>query len=221
MLERVQVKICGLTDEDQAVACAEMGADAVGLVFFPRSPRYVSDEQARRICRGLPSEVCAVGVFVNESYETILRRVEYIGLRGVQLHGDESPEMVRLLRAIGLVVLKTFFTNAHPSLARIDEYPATASLVEAAGGPLPGGNALTWDWSVTRGLSRKMPLVLAGGLNPGNVKEAIEGARPDAVDVSSGVEAHPGTKDLEKVRSFLAKVRETPLTDSGVRQVFP
>jgi phosphoribosylanthranilate isomerase len=220
MLERVQVKICGLTDEEQAVACAEMGADAVGLVFFSRSPRHVSDEQARRICRSLPSEVCTVGVFVNESYETVLGRVEYCGLRGVQLHGDESPEMVQLLREKGLVVLKTFFTNGHPSLDLMDGYPATASLVEAAGGALPGGNARTWDWSVTRGLSRKIPMVLAGGLNPGNVKEAIELARPDGVDVSSGVEALPGTKDLQKVRSFLARVRKIRLAETRVRQVF-
>jgi phosphoribosylanthranilate isomerase len=204
----VQVKICGLTDEDQAVRCVEMGADAIGLVFFPKSPRNLSEDKARAICRDLPSSVCTVGVFVNEHYDTIMRRVEFCGLRGVQLHGNESPDLVTRLREKGLVVVKALFVNGNPSLGRADQYPASAFLIETAGGPLPGGNALSWNWSAARDLACRMPTVLAGGLNAENVREAIRAAFPDAVDVSSGVEASPGWKDLDRVRLFLSRVRE-------------
>ena len=208
LLKAVQVKICGLMDEVQAVRCAEMGADAIGLVFFPRSPRNVSNEQASAICRALSPSVCPVGVFVNESYDTIMRRVAFCGLRGVQLHGSEPPDLVERLRHQGLVVVKALFVNGCPSPAEASQYLASAFLVEAAGGPLPGGNALNWDWAAVHDLARKVPTVLAGGLSADNVQEAIHAARPHAVDVSSGVEASPGLKGLDKVKLFLARVRE-------------
>lgn len=219
-MKSVQVKICGLTDENQAVSCARLGADAVGLVFFPRSPRHVSDDKARSICRELPPGVCTVGVFVNESFETILSRVEYCGLRGVQLHGDESPELVARLRGENLLVLKAFFVNGHPSLALADRYPATACLVEASGGPLPGGNARTWDWAAMGRLTGTRPTVLAGGLNAENVQEAIESANPDAVDVSSGVESSPGTKDIGEVERFIARAKAIGGLPRPLRRVF-
>ncbi len=216
----VQVKICGLTDEDQALACARLGADAIGLVFFPRSPRHVSDDKGRAICRELPSGICTVGVFVNESYETIMKRVEFCGLRGAQLHGDESPELVARLLSEGLVVLKVFFVNGHPPLALAVRYPATACLVEAAGGPLPGGNARTWDWAAAGRLPANLPMVLAGGLDPENVREAIESANPDAVDVSSGVEAGPGIKDITKVELFISRAKAVDGVARQVHRVF-
>jgi len=219
-LTSVQVKICGLTDKDQAVSCARLGADAIGLVFFPGSPRHVSDDKARSICRDLPSGVCTVGVFVNESFETIMGRVEYCGLRGVQLHGDESPDLVARLRGENLVVLKAFFVNGHPSLALAVRYPATACLVEASGGPLPGGNAQTWDWAAAGRLTGTMPTVLAGGLNAENVQKAIESANPDAVDVSSGVESSPGTKDIGMVERFIARAKAVEGLTRRLRRVF-
>jgi phosphoribosylanthranilate isomerase len=217
----VQVKICGLMDEVQAARCAEMGADAIGLVFYPKSPRNLSDEKARTICSNLPLAVCTVGVFVNENYDTIMRRVELCGLRGVQLHGNEKPDLVTRLREKGLVVVKALFVNGNPSLALADQYPASAFLIEAAGGPLPGGNAMNWNWSEARDLACLLPTVLAGGLNAENVKEAIQAALPDAVDVSSGVEASPGRKDLDKVRHFLSRVRDLEGVVRSVRQIFP
>lgn len=219
-LASVQVKVCGLTDEAQALECVRLGADAIGLVFFPRSSRNVSDEKARAVCRELPSTACAIGVFVNEAFEAIMRRVEWCGLRGAQLHGDEPPELAARLRAEGLVVLKAFFANGRPSLAMAARYPGPVCLVESAGGPLPGGNALTWDWAAARDLAAIRPTVLAGGLNADNIREAIESALPDAVDVSSGVEASPGVKDLEKVKLFITRARQGVRFDRPVRRVF-
>jgi phosphoribosylanthranilate isomerase len=219
-LTSVQVKICGLTDVEQALSCVRLGVDAIGLVFFPRSPRHVSDERAREICRELPLGTCTVGVFVNENLETIMRRVEFCGLRGAQLHGDESPELVARLRGEGLVVLKAFFVNGHPSLDLAERYPAAVCLVEAAGGPLPGGNAQTWDWAAAAPLAAARATVLAGGLNAENVREAIASAHPDAVDVSSGVEARPGIKDLRKVERFLAGAKQPDGLAHRCRRVF-
>ncbi|MCU0574362.1 MAG: phosphoribosylanthranilate isomerase [Syntrophobacteraceae bacterium] len=216
----VQVKICGLTDEAQALECVRLGADAIGLVFFPRSPRSVSDEKARSICREVPDGTCTVGVFVNETFEAIMRRVEFCGLRGAQLHGDESPELAARLSARGLVVLKAFFANGHPSLAMADRYPGAVCLVESTGGPLPGGNALAWDWAAARDLAATRPTVLAGGLHADNVREAIESALPDAVDVSSGVESSPGVKDLDKVKLFISRATQGMRLDRRVRPVF-
>ena len=211
----VQVKICGLTQVEEAVACAELGADAIGFVFYPPSPRFVRDEEARAMDKALPERVHRVGVFVNEGLEPILRRVERCGLTAVQLHGQESPELVAELRARGLVVIKALFVKGSPGLVEVDRYTASAYLVECAGGPLPGGNALAWDWSMARNLSQTHPTVLAGGLSPETVAQAIAEARPHAVDVSSSVESSPGRKDIGAVRRFLEAVRRSevlPLT---------
>lgn len=201
-----EVKICGLTEVEEAVKCAELGANAIGLVFYPPSPRCVTMETARDITGSLSREVVGVGVFVDEGYRRIMEVVERCGLKAVQLHGAESPELVRLLGRTGLIVIKTFFAAGDPPVDREDDYEASASLVECARGRLPGGNGTAWDWGAVR-CSRMRPLILAGGLGPGNVVRAIREAAPDAVDVSSGVEARPGTKDLDKVKRFIDAVR--------------
>jgi len=206
----LQVKICGLTSAQEAEASAAFGASAIGCVFYPRSPRFVTDEQAREISLALPPGVAAVGVFVNEDYDAIMRRVEYCRLRGAQLHGQEPPDLVKRLRAAEVTVIKALYVNGTPSVGESASYPeASAFLVEAKGGSLPGGNALSWEWGAVREKAFEgSPLVLAGGLHAGNVAEAVAAASPDAVDVSSGVEASPGRKDLSKVREFLEAVRK-------------
>jgi phosphoribosylanthranilate isomerase len=208
-LARPQVKICGLKRADEALACAELGADAIGCVFYPRSPRHVSEEQARAVFRNLPTTVCRVGVFVNEPFSAVIRKVERCELKAVQLHGQESPELVDELRKEGIIVIKAIFVNGTPSLDLIASFAASAYLVECAGGPLPGGNALEWDWGAAAGVSERKPLILAGGLNPDNVSQAIGEALPDAVDVSSGVEFSPGRKDINKVKKLLEAVALT------------
>lgn len=204
--QRIQTKICGLTRPDEAAACAAAGADAIGCVFYPRSKRHVTPAQAREIGAALGGRSVLVGLFVDEPLDVIRRTAEAAGLEMLQLHGRESPEMVAQLEAEGWPVIKALFSGGQPALDRAADYRASALLAECSGGPLPGGNALSWDWGAARDIARRYPLVLAGGLDAGNVARAIAAARPAAVDVSSGVESAPGRKDLAKVRAFIAAV---------------
>jgi phosphoribosylanthranilate isomerase len=203
---RPQVKICGLTRADEALACAGAGADAIGLVFYPPSPRHVSVALASEIVAALPETVAKVGVFVNESMEAVLATARSAGLTAVQLHGQETPAMVRDLRAAGLMVIKALFAARKPGLALAGSFPADAVLFEQGAGPLPGGNAETWDYGLARRQATGPPLILAGGLDPDNVAAAIAKAQPDAVDLSSGVEASPGRKQIERVKRLMAAV---------------
>ncbi len=204
-----QVKVCGLIRVDEAVACAELGVDAIGCVFYPPSPRHVSDEQAGEIVRNLPPTICPVGVFVNDPLALILDKIDRCKLRAVQLHGRESPQLVEELQRRGVQVIKALFLNGTPSLDQYHSFAASAYLIECAGGPLPGGNALAWNWRAAADLPTNNPVILAGGLNPDNVSQAIQEASPDAVDVSSGVELSPGRKDIDKVNRLLEAVAST------------
>ena len=203
-----QIKVCGLTRVDEMIVCAAHGIDAVGCVFYSKSPRYVTTDQAKEICRAIPPNVKTVGVFVNHTYSEIMHKVEGCLLHAVQLHGQESPELVQRLRKENLVVIKALFIQNKPSLKDVSNYEASAYLLEYGKGPLPGGNALRWNWEVVKGFSKKYPLILAGGLTPDNITGAINVSIPDAVDVSSGVERSPGRKDLEKVKSFTRAVTQ-------------
>jgi phosphoribosylanthranilate isomerase len=210
---RPQIKICGLTSERDAEACAAAGADAIGVISYPRSPRHIDNQKIRRITSALPASVCPVGVFVNDAFDRIMQTVSVGGLRAVQLHGHEAPELVEALSAEGLIVIKALFVNGNPGLDTATCYPAAAFLVECAGGPLPGGNALQWNWSDTRRIPSDRPVVLAGGLTPENVQNAIAAGNPDAVDVSSGVEVRPGHKDIDKVAAFCRAVASCKKVD--------
>lgn len=204
-----QVKICGLTDVQQALQCAELGADAIGCVFFPRSPRHLEDGKAKEICAALPPHVPAIGVFVDEPFSFIMKKAEYCGIRGVQLHGQESPELVQRLREEGLTVIKGLFVSRHPKVENAGEYNPHAFLVECGQGVLPGGNAKTWNWGEVREFGESHPLVLAGGLSPDNIVRAVAASQPDAVDLSSALESVPGQKDMEKVRTFLQNLSQS------------
>lgn len=203
-----QVKICGLTRPEEAAQCAAAGADAIGLVFFTPSPRNVTRRQARSVVDLLPQSVAAVGVFVDAGYSTIMSRVDGCGLSMVQLHGRESPGLALQLKAAGVGVIKALFVNGRPGLTDAGRFAVDGFLVECAGGPLPGGNAIAWDWGAAKGLRHEGRLVLAGGLTPENVGEAVRAALPAAVDVSSGVESSPGRKDLAKVARLIGVVRK-------------
>ncbi len=204
---RPQIKVCGLTRLSQALACAELGADAIGLVFYPPSPRHLDLQTAQRLCRGLPKRTRTVGVFVDETYSTIMQKVEACGLSGVQLHGRETPELVDCLKRRQLIVIKGLYIDKAPLIGEAAAYNASAFLIESGHGKLPGGNALAWDWQSSQAFGRRYPLVLAGGLSPDNVAQAIHSSQPDAVDVSSGVEKSPGDKDIDKIRLFIETVR--------------
>ena len=204
-----QVKICGLTTVEESLACAELGADAIGCIFYPPSPRFVTDHQAKEICNALPASVWSVGVFVNNTLSEILTKVQHCGLRAVQLHGQETQELVEELQNEGVAVIKALFVNGRPAFSDAPQYQVRAFLAECAGERLPGGSGKAWNWSLASALSGEHPLILAGGLTPENVAQAVRDACPDAVDVSSGVESRPGKKDLHKVRDFLDAVRKS------------
>ena len=201
-----QVKICGLTRVEQALQCVALGADAIGCVFYPKSPRHLTDDRAGEICSAVTDRVKTVGVFVNKSFSSIMNHVERCHFSTVQLHGQESPELVRRLRNQNLQVIKALFIDGNPSLKDAENYPASAFLVECGQGKLPGGNALQWNWDQAKSFGEKHPLIIAGGLTPENVSHAITVSSPHAVDVSSGVESSPGHKDIDKVAVFLNTV---------------
>ena len=218
-----QIKICGLTDPQQALECAKLGADAIGLVFYPKSPRNVSVELAASIAAGLPGHVATVGVFVNPDKEALLKTIKMCGLSAVQLHGQESPQWVDdLCRSTRTGIIKALFADREPRLGAAGEYDVKGYLIECGKGRLPGGNALAWNWATAQGLARQFPVILAGGLAPDNVAEAISACLPDAVDASSNLEASPGRKDLDKVKRFIEQVRQTaPLFQSRKREMTP
>ena len=201
-----RVKICGLTQVENALECVALGADAIGCVFYPKSPRHLADARAREICLALPERVKTVGVFVNETFDSIMQRVERCHLKAVQLHGQELPELVSRLNKENLQVIKALFIDGKPSLDEVSRYHASAYLVECGLGKLPGGNALEWNWAKAKSFGEKHPLIIAGGLGPENVTHAIKVSMPHAVDVSSGVESSPGKKDLKKVAAFMDAV---------------
>ena len=206
-----QVKICGLTGIDDAVKCAELGADAIGLVFHPKSPRFVTDKRAREISLALPKKTKKVGVFVDETFASIMQKIERCGINAVQLHGNEPPQLVGSLRKENLIIIKALFLEKKPAFEDAVNYEVSAFLAECGTGALPGGNALSWDWEKAKMISGKYPLILAGGLTPENVSQAVSLCLPDAVDVSSGVESAPGIKDIEKVKLFISRVSECSL----------
>lgn len=216
-----QIKICGITKVEDALASVSLGADAIGLVFYPKSPRYVDIRSAADICSALRPGIGKIGVFVNESFDSIMETSAGCGLSGVQLHGSESPALAGRLREAGLLVVKALFTNKEPEIEKAKDYAGAVFLVECAGGTLPGGNALAWDWGSARSFGTHYPMILAGGLSPDNVADAICAAAPSGVDISSGVESSPGRKDFQKIRDFIQAVHALPCTpNQAVRRIF-
>ncbi len=199
-----RVKICGITNQKDALCAVAAGADALGFVFYAKSPRHVSAEQVKRIVAELPPFVTTVGLFVNTAYETIQQTMEITGLNVVQLHGDESPEDCRL---IPYPVIKAVRVKDVDSVAEIGSYHVSALLLDAWNDQQYGGTGESFDWQLAKSLTASQPLILAGGLNPGNVAEAIQIVNPYAVDVSSGVEECPGRKDHKKIHDFIQQVK--------------
>jgi phosphoribosylanthranilate isomerase len=199
----VFVKICGITRLEDGLQAAEAGATAVGFVFWQKSPRYVAPERAAAIAAALPSTIARVGVFVDASVDSIRLAVDEVGLTTVQLHGDEPPAYAD---ALGLPILRAARVEDLESSLR--GWPGdTTFLLDAIDPDARGGTGSVIDWSRAAGIARQRRVVLAGGLTPDNVCEAIATVRPFGVDVSSGVEAAPGIKDPEKVTRFLANAK--------------
>ena len=203
----VRVKICGITGPDDGIMAAQAGADAIGLVFWPRSPRHVTFEQAQAITRAVPPFVLRVGVFVDATADELVRATDAGRLDVLQLHGQEPPEAFDALPRRGLKALRVG-PGFDPADAVRYEGRAAGLLLDTHAKSAPGGTGETFDWVLARELRPRVSyLVLAGGLTPQNVARAIAEVRPDAVDVSSGVESAPGRKDAAKVRAFIEAVR--------------
>lgn len=204
---RVRVKICGVMTPEIAAVAAEAGADAIGLVFAP-SRRRVTIDQASAIVAGLPPFVAAVGVFVDMPADEVETTARGLPLDVVQLHGDEPPEMCRLLRRQGVRVIKAVRVVDRVDVDLLDRYRSAAALMlDTRVDGLAGGSGRAFDWEAARGLSDRFPLILSGGLTPDNVGRALDVVRPYGVDVSSGVETD-GSKDPEKIRQFIERVRQ-------------
>jgi len=202
------VKICGITNASDALAAVEAGADLLGFNFYPKSPRYVSPGEARRIASALPERVARVGVFVNaDGPEAVARIVSESGVGAAQLHGDETPEFCARLG--GISVIKALRVCRGFSVERARAYKTDALLLDAYDKDAFGGTGRTFDWSLARAAREVVPkLFLAGGLTPENVAEAVRAVGPFAVDVCSGVETSPGRKSLSLMRRFVEAVRE-------------
>jgi phosphoribosylanthranilate isomerase len=203
-MPRLKVKICGITRLEDALTAVQLGADALGFNFWPRSKRHVTPAAARAIVRRLPPLVTAVGVFVDPTREEVLAAVDTAGVTMAQLHGDESPE---LCLSIPIPVLKAIRVADGSSLAALASYEVRGFVLDTPS-PGYGGSGRTFDWSLVAEAARAMPVILAGGLTPENVAEAVRSVRPWAVDVASGVESAPGIKDPDKMRRFLEAAQE-------------
>jgi phosphoribosylanthranilate isomerase len=202
----LRIKICGITELEDARHAIHCGADALGFVFFAQSPRCIGPERAAEIIRQLPPFVATVGLFVNEDPVRVREIAQTCRLDAVQLHGDESPEACAAIP--GRKVIKALRVRDEKSLAGAGAYDVSALLLDAWVPGRFGGTGTVFNWQLAAEMARSRPVILAGGLNPVNVGEAVRAVRPYAVDVSSGVESSPGKKDRQKVAEFVAAARK-------------
>jgi phosphoribosylanthranilate isomerase len=200
----IHVKICGVTTVEDALLAAELGASAIGLVFWPGSPRFVAIERAKEIVAALPPLVSAVGVFVDQAGDAA-KVAREVGLGAVQFHGDEPPETYF---AFPTRVIKSVTVRDDSAEAAAAAVPAAATVLLDAHDPVKrGGTGKSIDWSIAAKIARQRPIILSGGLTAANAAEAVAAVAPYAVDVSSGVERMPGRKDPEKLRALFASLR--------------
>lgn len=211
-----EVKICGIGNLDDAVAACEYGADGLGFIFYNRSPRHISPENARDIIARLPNGVAKVGVFVDEDAAVIRRIFEFCKLDYVQLHGNESLQYCRGMKSS--LLIKAIRPEKMEDLEGLDLLAPRAFLMDSRDPLRYGGTGRLSDWGLAKEVARRHPLILAGGLDPRNVRAAIHEVSPAAVDVGSGVEEAPGKKDHEKVRAFMEAVRAAD--GAGCRRIF-
>ncbi|HEY3323975.1 MAG TPA: phosphoribosylanthranilate isomerase [Planctomycetota bacterium] len=225
MEHTTKIKICGITRVEDSRAAIALGADAIGVNFVKESPRYIGEPaNARALIEqsGPGAKILWAGVFARWTIDQIVIAVRTAGLQIVQLHGDESPEFVADIKSRlprGVSVWKAFRVATAADLEPLGNYPCDANLVDAKCAGVLGGSGQRFDWSLLKNISRQKPLVLAGGLGPDNVTEAVREVRPDWVDVASGVESKPGVKDNALVERFITAARlQTP--DSGLQTRF-
>lgn len=204
----VRVKICGLTNLDDARAAIDAGAHAIGFIFFTGSPRYITPAATARIIAQLPPFVSKVGVFVNESLDAIRQTAEDTGIDTVQLHGDETPDLCDALARERFKTIKAFRIKDRTSLEALSSFSTSAYLLDSYVPGQLGGTGAQFNWDLAiQAAALGTPIILAGGLVPENVRDAVSKVSPYGVDVSSGVESSPGKKDHRKIRAFMAASR--------------
>jgi len=207
-----RIKFCGITSFDDAERAVAAGAWAIGLIFWPRSPRRCDVNAAVEIAAAVKRRVEVVGVFVNATLDHVAETSEAVGLTMLQLHGDEGPAYcAEAARRTGAKVIKAVRVRSGADVQALSSFHTDYHLLDSYTAGVPGGTGETFAWDIARAHRGRTPVILSGGLHPGNVAEAIEAVRPFAVDVASGTEASPGNKDPEKLLAFAAAVRATAI----------
>ncbi len=200
----VKVKICGITNYKDAAAAIDMGADLLGLNFYPKSPRYITPPKAVEIINKLPAFIDLAGVFVNESFEKIHETKNFCQLDWVQLHGDESPEFCRQFLSHSVKIMKAIRVKDQKDIERAESFFTDAILLDAFDPEKYGGTGLTFDWNIVGHIGKR--IFLSGGINPDNAATAVE-LGVYGIDVCSGIEAEPGKKDHKKMKKLFENIR--------------
>lgn len=203
-----RIKFCGITNLDDAERAVAAGAWAIGLIFWPSSPRRCEPSAAVEVAAAVKRRVEVAGVFVNATLDHVAETAEAVGLTMLQLHGDEGPAYcAEAARRTGTKVIKAVRVRSRADVQALSSFHIDYHLLDSYTAGVPGGTGETFAWDIARAHRGRTPVILSGGLNPGNVAEAIESVRPFAVDVASGTEASPGVKDPEKLQAFAAAVK--------------
>ena len=202
--KQVKVKVCGMTNLKDALVAVEEGADAVGFIFYKKSPRSVTMKLVREIVLELPPFIDTVGVFVDETAEQINKIADYCNLDMVQLHGDESPTFCKRMRRR---VIKAFRVKDMQSVKKLSNFQVSGFILDTFSESLHGGTGKVFDWNLALPAKKFGPVIMAGGLTPNNVRQVIQRVRPYGVDVCSGVESQPGIKDHKQIRDFLKNAK--------------
>lgn len=206
-----KVKICGITNLEDALVSVKFGADALGFNFYKKSPRYILPEDVKKIINELPAKILKVGVFVNEDFEKIIEIANMANLDAIQLHGDETPEFAKQLKTnTGLEVIKAFRVSKYFKPRDVLQYEVDAVLLDAYSSREYGGTGETFDWEIAKQVKSFFPkMYLAGGISSENVCQMILKVYPFAVDVCTGIERRKGIKDHKKIRAFISAIKAT------------
>lgn len=214
----IEVKVCGMTRSEDALAVTRCDAAAVGFIFYPPSPRHITPQNAKKIIDVLPENLVRVGVFVNQEADDVKQIIELCGLDMIQLHGDEAPDYCRQFPPA--MIIKALELKSDDDVRRALDYDVAAILVDSRHAGLYGGTGKISNWDLAFRLKSQKPLILSGGLSADNVDDALKIVAPDALDINSGVEDAPGKKNHEKLRQLFDVIRKSDTTQKYSRSIF-